>query len=589
MDSITIENIFKQVNENALSLSVILDDNSTYKFTLKNGEVTGVVEAPIIFNTSVRARFSSFYNSAEQISDYEIESTEAGKNWKKDYIVGLVADLATSSNISSFKYEYDNLEDDAEITLDEGINLNDLFESAVQEANARVEAFNRIPVNGHPLNEIFFRIVDPSFAEHDNDVNSLIELADQAGVNLWMVLQKAGGFKWSEIYANIADDIEKHLIELVDGEGNTISDTHESADTQVEEIRQISDEDNSSDYSENTVDRISATENDMPSFDDNNVNEDTVNSISSDNGVTTTEEEVDAITEDNDEDTTTSSIEDEQDNNVNGDEVEVEDAQKNNLINTDEHNEVEVNDTADEPAVENADDNQPVKDNNTAPVVEEETPRFSVPELKVPDMPSPLAEHYAPQEEQHEEETPAHYEEQPTIIIPPVVEEPNDYQNQEPLKSAVDNDIQTFDNNVNVEENNTQSIQEYETGLKDDDTSQNTQSQMKDIFLKEANNTAERLEKINQIQESLHETIEVQRGRVADMRNVERQIGDLKSQTSRLEGMLDSMKFEIDSHTEAVEKAYKELARTEHEKIELQKQSEWFVKAQKVLTEAGLL
>lgn len=87
----------------------------------------------------------------------------------------------------------------------------------------------------------------------------------------------------------------------------------------------------------------------------------------------------------------------------------------------------------------------------------------------------------------------------------------------------------------------------------------------------------------------LNVTISEQDERINGIRSVERQVGDLKAQTSRLEGMLDGMKADADSHAAEVDAARDELDRLEAREAELGKRSEWLHKAQEVLKQAGLL
>lgn len=87
----------------------------------------------------------------------------------------------------------------------------------------------------------------------------------------------------------------------------------------------------------------------------------------------------------------------------------------------------------------------------------------------------------------------------------------------------------------------------------------------------------------------LNMTISEQDERINGIRSVERQVGDLKAQTSRLEGMLDGMKADADGHVAEVDAARDELDRLESREAELGKRSEWLHKAQEVLKQAGLL
>lgn len=87
----------------------------------------------------------------------------------------------------------------------------------------------------------------------------------------------------------------------------------------------------------------------------------------------------------------------------------------------------------------------------------------------------------------------------------------------------------------------------------------------------------------------LNATISEQDERINGIRSVERQVGDLKAQTSRLEGMLDGMKADADGHVAEVDAARDELDRLESREAELGKRSEWLHKAQEVLKQAGLL
>lgn len=87
----------------------------------------------------------------------------------------------------------------------------------------------------------------------------------------------------------------------------------------------------------------------------------------------------------------------------------------------------------------------------------------------------------------------------------------------------------------------------------------------------------------------LNATISEQDERINGIRSVERQVGDLKAQTSRLEGMLDGMKADADRHVAEADAARDELDRLESREAELGKRSEWLHKAQEVLKQAGLL
>lgn len=87
----------------------------------------------------------------------------------------------------------------------------------------------------------------------------------------------------------------------------------------------------------------------------------------------------------------------------------------------------------------------------------------------------------------------------------------------------------------------------------------------------------------------LNATISEQDERINGIRSVERQVGDLKAQTSRLEGMLDGMKADADRHVAEADAARDELDRLESREAELSKRSEWLHKAQEVLKQAGLL
>lgn len=495
--------------------------------------------------------------------------------------------------------------------------------------------------------------IDRNAFNDESDVNRLILLASQANANMWFAILKSGGFKMSEVYAGIADAVDSGDITLVDREGNPIehavAQTAEPVveatqyDVPAEQNDNVSTVDRltantseqayvPSDSQNDTVNRLSADNDEtieQPVETQNEPDEEPIQYDATDVTESADNTDADEPVQDNADESSTDETDDfhshwsmpslevpelhtheftavnapatepavdyetvepaepAQDDNEQVENDYAEQVESNDYIDeTEDEQEPETEQHADYAdgqydAVYSADSNDDNSDNTVndvkEPVADETT---EIPSLPL-DAPVQEPEPAAPAqplipETSVNENTPEPQEQEETHEYSDVNIESNDL----PEQGDVDGDgVANAADEKPYEANDDEYAATDALGMDD----------LHALFTTGLDAVDNELAGIAPRKKDLNETIGEQDERINGIHSVERQVGDLKAQASRLEGMLDGMKADADRHAAEVDAARDELDRLEAREAELGKRSEWLHKAQEVLKQAGLL
>ena len=712
----TLEDIFNEASSYTEYIHIEFQNGVVaYGIAMKDGNIIGAAGNVISYNDAERARFTEEYEQRKAQGKYTTaddfpDSTRYA--WERDYVISTLTDILVGGEITA--YNMYAVKGADPIVYTDPITIQQALQAATDEANKRIDEFTRIGLKSVPLDSVFFEISEDvnlrKFAE-TSDVNKLIILASQADANLWEGIMRSGGFKTSEVYARIADDVLSGQLILVDRDGNRLTSepeteaaTDEDEEPVIEAPQYETTEPADNDNNVSTVDRLSVQDGEQSTYNNADANPDAISapddepaqdevaddeqnvseSVDDDNEIemdepdqsdeenTDTDDKPESETVDNttatEETDTTAEESDETENPT--DKVESDDELPKhgdadndgiaNGVDTDPyHADVEPTEDETESESDNADTanieepSEPVNaDDNTVNTSEDnehdetspKTTEFRIPDIGVPTLSTTefnaVSKNESETEVKNEDELPKHGDadndgianavdadpynanvvsnEDETEVEPTENEPVNKDSDTAKQDSDTDNTSESDDENEqedDSESEETTSETETETDTESDEKSDDyseSESEPAPVVESESANANynapayadekavalfttglddvdSELDSITDRRASLENTISEQDARIDNIHEVERQIGDMKAKTSRLEGMLDGMKSEADSYNDDVNEAKAELDRLDAREAELGKRSEWLHRAQEVLKQAGLL
>lgn len=703
----TLEDIFNEASSDTEYIHIEFQHGVVaYGIAMKDGNIIGAAGNVISYNDAERARFTEEYEQRkaqgkDTTADDFPDSTRYA--WERDYVISTLTDILVGGEITA--YNMYAVKGADPIVYTDPITIPQALQAATDEANKRIDEFTRIGLKSVPLDSVFFEISEDvnlrKFAE-TSDVNKLIILASQADANLWEGIMRSGGFKTSEVYARIADDVLSGQLILVDRDGNRLTSEHETeaADEEpvIEAPQYETTEPADNDNNVSTVDRLSAQNGEQSTYNNTDANPDAIsapddeptqdavaadeqnisepvsddNEIEMDEPAQSDEENTDTQTDTEGkpesepvgntiatEDTDTTAEESDETENPTDESVESDnelpkhgDADNDGIANgvdTDPYH-ADVEPTEDETETETESDNadtanteepsEPVNaDDNTANTSEDnehdKTTEFRIPDIEVPTLSTTefnaVSKNESETEVKDKDELPKHGDADNDGIANAVdadtynanvgstIEDETEVEptDDEPVNqdSDTENTFESDDENEQEdsesESEETTSETETESDEKSDDYSESesepapvvesesakanynapayADEKAVALFTTGLDDVDSELDSITDRRASLENTISEQDARIDNIHDIERQIGDMKAKTSRLEGMLDGMKAEADSYHDDVNEAKAELDKLDAREAELGKRSEWLHRAQEVLKQAGLL
>lgn len=696
----TLEDIFNEASSDTEYIHIEFQHGVVaYGIAMKDGNIIGAAGNVISYNDAERARFTEEYEQRKAQGKYTTaddfpDSTRYA--WERDYVISTLTDILVGGEITA--YNMYAVKGADPIVYTDPITIPQALQAATDEANKRIDEFTRIGLKSVPLDSVFFEISEDvnlrKFAE-TSDVNKLIILASQADANLWEGIMRSGGFKTSEVYARIADDVLSGQLILVDRDGNRLTSEHETeaADEEpvIEAPQYETTESADNDDNVSTVDRLSVQDGEQSTYNNADANPDAISApddeqaqdtvadeqnvsepVDDDNEIemdepaqsdeenTDTDDKPESEPVDNTttiEDTDTTAEESDETENLTDESVESDDELPKhgdvdndgiaNGVDTDPyHANVEPTEDETESESDNAntanieEPSEPVNtDDNTVSTSDETSPKTT--EFRIPDIEAPtlsttefntVSKNESETEVKDKDELPKHGDADNDGIANAVDADPynanvgstiEDETEVEPTEDEpVNQDSDTESTSESDDENEQEDDSESEETASDTETETESDKQSDDysesesepapvvesesananynapayadekavaLFTTGLDDVDSELDSITDRRASLENTISEQDARIDNIHDVERQIGDMKAKTSRLEGMLDGMKSEADSYNDDVNEAKAELDRLDAREAELGKRSEWLHRAQEVLKQAGLL
>lgn len=715
----TLEDIFNEASSDTEYIHIEFQHGVVaYGIAMKDGNIIGAAGNVISYNDAERARFTDEYEQRKaQGKDTTADDFTASTRyaWERDYVISTLTDILVGGEITAYNM-YAVKGTDA-IVYTDPITIPQALQAATDEANKRIDEFTRIGLKSVPLDSVFFEISEDvdlrKFAE-TSDVNKLIILASQADANLWEGIMRSGGFKTSEVYARIADDVLSGQLILVDRDGNRLTSEHETeavaADEDEEPVIEApqyeTTEPADNDDNVSTVDRLSVQDGEQSTYNNADANPDAISApddepaqdtvsddeqnisepVADDNEIemdesaqsdeenntdtddkpesepvdnTTTTEDTDTTAEESDEteNPTDESVESEDELPKHGDadndgiangvdtdpyhaDVEPTDENETESDNADTVNISEPSEpvnnnenNADDNIVNTSEDNE---HDETSP----KTTEFRISDIEVPTLSTTefnaVSKNESDTEVKDKDELPKHGDADNDGIANAVDADPynanvGSTENETEVEPIEDESAKQDSDTVN-QDSNTENTSESddENEQEDDSESEETTSETETesdeqsddysesesepapvvesesananynapayadekavaLFTTGLDDVDSELDSITDRRASLENTISEQDARIDNIHDIERQIGDMKAKTSRLEGMLDGMKAEADSYHDDVNEAKAELDKLDAREAELGKRSEWLHRAQEVLKQAGLL
>ena len=713
----TLEDIFNEASSDTEYIHIEFQHGVVaYGIAMKDGNIIGAAGNVINYNDAERARFTTEYEQRkaqglDTTADDFPESTRYA--WERDYVISTLTDILVGGEITAYNM-YAVKGTDA-IVYTDPITIPQALQAATDEANKRIDEFTRIGLKSVPLDSVFFEISEDidlrKFAE-TSDVNKLIILASQADANLWEGIMRSGGFKTSEVYARIADDVLSGQLILVDRDGNRLTSEHTPETTDEEPVIEApqyeTNEHADNDDNVSTVDRLSVQDGEQSTYNNADANPDnnTVDAISAPDDEPVQDAVVDEQHEDNESESIdddneieiepTQSTEDDTETPTDAEDesesepvdntttTEESDTPAEESDETDTEDELPKHGDADNDGIANAVDAEPYNANvepadadtaNTAESVESvhtedetspETTEFKFPDLEVPTLST--TEFNTVSKNDAEVELPKHDDADNDGIANVVDEDPynanvGSTENETDVEPTDDESVEQNSDNANTdtttesddastkdeaeptEDESTDEVEsveqdsdntDTETTVESDDEDEQDESESEEtasgtepdsesdnnsveqsdnysesepeqvveseynapayadekavaLFTTGLDNVDSELDSITDRRASLENTISEHDARIDNIHDIERQIGDMKAKTSRLEGMLDGMKNEVASYDDDVNEAKAELDRLDAREADLGKRSEWLHRAQEVLKQAGLL
>lgn len=699
----TLEDIFNEASSDTEYIHIEFQHGVVaYGIAMKDGNIIGAAGNVISYNDAERARFTDEYEQRKaQGKDTTADDFTASTRyaWERDYVISTLTDILVGGEITA--YNMYAVKGADPIVYTDPMTIPQALQAATDEANKRIDEFTRIGLKSVPLDSVFFEISEDvdlrKFAE-TSDVNKLIILASQADANLWEGIIRSGGFKTSEVYARIADDVLSGQLILVDRDGNRLTSEHETEATVDEEPvieapQYETTEPADNDNNVSTVDRLSVQDGEQSTYNNADANPDAISApddepaqdavaddeqnisepVADDNEIEMDEsaqsdEENNTDTDDKSEsesesesvdntttteDTDTTAEESDETENPTDESVESDnelpkhgDADNDGIANgvdTDPyHANVEPTEDETESESDNADTanteepSEPVNtDDNTVNTSEDnehdETTEFRIPDIEVPTLSTTefnaVSKNESETEVKDKDELPKHGDADNDGIANAVDADPynanvGSTDDETEVEPTDDEPVNQDSDTENTSESDDENEQEYDSESEEttSDTETETESDEKSddysesesepapvvesesanapayadekavaLFTTGLDDVDSELDSITDRRASLENTISEQDARIDNIHDIERQIGDMKAKTSRLEGMLDGMKAEADSYHDDVNEAKAELDRLDAREAELGKRSEWLHRAQEVLKQAGLL
>lgn len=618
----SLQDIFAESASEPHVVVVTTAQQAVYKLALDaDNNITGVVEAPNEFDANIRVQFSSEFERLASIpaeSSDEFNSDLVVQQWISNYIISIGATIK-AQGIEEFHSEpLDGNNLIAKLTVP--MNHEEFcIASAVEEDAATKELVHLTTFIDPELSEefnfekIFITIKEQLTRSITSDVPNLITLASQADANLAIMLSQASGFKMSEIYRVLADNIKDGHIVLTTQEGEELSYIPENvgnaSETENTENTVGEEADNIPETAENSGFEAHEAEADSNNTDESSENTSEYEADESNIEVNTDDVENADSTDDELEESDDAADNDETS------EINVVSNHENDETTTDDTPETAENGDFEEHEAENAgyseDSNNGEHeqvDNEAENNTNENDSRYVVPDL--PDMP----------DFNH------NYESDDTIVINPQVEA-TEAENEEnaPVEEASNTNIEAetsetpeneapeaqpeaTDNTPETAENG--GFEAHEAGSETENApveaaGVNNIPVMADVppmdgavfaqndgaFLFVAQQTAfkAQFEQISKDIESLRNIVVSQQNKIHSLNDLDYKLTELRSQTSQLETTRGQIQADVNAHVEEVEDASKRLTGLEKRMSELSTQLSWYEQATDALRKAGLI
>lgn len=610
----SLQDIFAESASEPHVVVVTTTQQTVYKLALDaDNNITGVVQAPNEFDANIRVQFSSEFERLASIpaeSSDEFNSDLVVQQWISNYIISIGA-VIKAQGIEEFHSE--PLDGNNLIAkLNTPMNHEEFcIASAVEEDASTKELVHLTTFIDPELSEefnfekIFITIKEQLARSIASDVPNLITLASQADANLAIMLSQASGFKMSEIYRVLADNIADGHIVLTNQEGEELSRVPETVGSvseaeNDEEANIVADEPaETSETAENNgfEDAADNTTADNEAEDDSDTTDDS----------NAEAEEADADSDEADAHVGSENMGEHEDNEAENDDFEAADDETNEISvvssentesdeNTVESEEAEtVEDASNEPAEisETAEDNGfEAHDDNTE--VNENNSRYVVPDL--PDVPD-----FA-----------HNYESDDTIVLNPQVEAPEANNNAENGENTVEpEEVVAEEPSETIPTEAPETSETAENGGFEAENTLTEATSEKNIpvtanvppvdgavftqndgaFLFVAQQTAfkTQFEQISKDIESLRNIVVSQQNKINSLNDLDQKLTDLRSQTSQLEATRGQIQADVNAHVEEVEDASKRLTGLEKRMSELNTQLSWYEQATDALRKAGLI
>jgi hypothetical protein len=522
-----IESLLHNVGNEIKALSLSFPGGVNHTLVFDEGKLIGGNENSISFDFDKRRRFSLHNATILSMSRADADNLEEVKQWRHNYIIGILTDIMTSGEIQSYNYD-DKIPRDINITYIEPMSVDDALEEASNEYDNRIDSFARVGIDSQPLNSVYLQ---SSLTESENDVDLFIIFAAEAFVSLNEAIMKSGGFKLSDIYEGIADRINNKDLELVDYDRVSIfASDDEEEDTPAEPVYNLDDEstdvNGDEEYYPDTVSKLSEGTDDI-SFDDDSEDNDIV------------------LDENNDADFSAD---------------EQKEKQSVNETPSDEDN-------ADTPVEESVSEDDTVQEDESDGDADNDTfDDISDADEKEEDIPP---EAY---DTQHDEEdrTPLEEHSEPSLDEETDVEDDDVHDTDDEVEPDANNDIPSEEPEEDVS-TGTDSSHEFiaflESNIQDIHTNIDTENKA----------IAEAEERVKSLDHS------------EEMTTMSQEIAELKSKTARFESMLDSVRAEQEKNSSEIEASKQKIHDSQSKIADFERNRDWLLKTQETLRSNGLL
>lgn len=607
----SLQDIFAESAYEQHVVVVTTAQQAVYKLALDaDNNITGVVQAPNEFDANIRVQFSSEFERLASIpaeSSDEFNSDLIVQQWISNYIISIGATIK-AQGIEEFHSEpLDGNNLIAKLTVP--MNHEEFcIASAVEEDAVTKELVHLTTFIDPELSEefnfekIFITIKEQLTRSITSDVPNLITLASQADANLAIMLSQASGFKMSEIYRVLADNIKDGHIVLTTQEGeelsyipensrnvseaenaeNTVNEeadnTSESAENSGFEGHEAyneseADSDNTGDSSENTseyepntdaddAENADSTDDEVEEADDEAENDETneINVVSSNENDTTVDSTSETAENGGFEEHEADS-EDSEDSN--GEHEQTDNEAENNTIEN--NSQYVVPDLPDVP-----DFNHSYESDDTIVI----NPQVEATETENEEN-TPVEEASNTNTETEASETP----ENEATEAQPEAAENGGFEAHEAGSEAENAPVEAAGvNNIPVM-----------AGVPPIDGAVFAQNDGAFLFVAQQTAFKAQFEQISKDIESLRNIVVSQQNKIHSLNDLDYKLTELRSQTSQLETTRGQIQADVNAHVEEVEDASKRLTGLEKRMSELSTQLSWYEQATDALRKAGLI